>query len=103
VTFDTNGAVIGRELSATFSIDSPVGRVTGTERSTNFGIGCGPVDDHSANTLAFNTNPGGFVVTDTYDAHISTAPGQLNDNGLFQTAFSPSNFDESFSSTLASP
>jgi hypothetical protein len=104
VTIDSNGHVTDRNLTASFSIDSSVGRVTGTIHSTNFGAGCGPTDDPKANILAFNTvPPQGFAATDTYDANIFTASGAFADNGLFQVAFSPQSFDESFRSALASP
>jgi hypothetical protein len=103
VTLDANGHVTDRNLTASFSIDSSVGRVTGTIHSTNFGSGCGPVNDPNANSLAFNTDPQGFAATDTYDANIFTASGAFADNGLFQVAFSPEIFDESFRSALTSP
>jgi hypothetical protein len=75
VTRETNGTLV-YDLAASFSISSPVGRVTGTKLSSNFGSSCGPSDDPNANNFAFNTgNLQGFAAADTYEARISTASG----------------------------
>jgi hypothetical protein len=104
ISIDEHGRATEYRLTASFVIDSPVGRVVGTKRSTNFGLSCGPVDDPDADSLAFNTDPSGFAATDTYEATIFTRSAAFADSGLFQVAFHDVfGFDERFRSALASP
>jgi hypothetical protein len=103
------------DLSSRFTIDSPVGRVTGTSHSTNFGISCGGggcssvADCRYYSGAAFNTDIFGFSGNDTYQATITTADGTFADHGLFRAVFyragdNPLNrFDESFLSALNAP
>jgi hypothetical protein len=86
------------DLTASFTIDSSIGRVIGTKHSTNFGVGCGPIDDPNA-TWSFNTAPLGDPA-DTYNALIRTPAGSFADSGLFEAALAES-FDENFQSSLA--
>ena len=119
-TFQETGSAlsIGDELTMSFTIDSPVGRVEGTKHSTTFGLGCGPLGvscsgvadcDRALENGAeatFNTDPSGFIDTDLYGAVILTASGQFFDNGLFQAFLYPSDlggFTERFESALAAP
>jgi hypothetical protein len=104
VISDQSGHVISYDLTMSFTIDSPVGRVTGTKHSTSFGSSCGPIGPNG--TFAFNTEPGFFAPTDTYDARILTASGSFTDTGLFQAFLYPSDlggFAERFQSSLAAP
>ena len=101
---DQSGHVISADLTMSFTIDSPLGRVTGTKRSTAFGSSCGfsPPDG----SFTFNTEPDSFVSTDTYNAKILTASGAFTDTGLFQAFLYPSDlggFTERFESALAAP
>ncbi len=103
VTTNGSGHAISYDLTASFTIDSPVGQVAGTKHSTNFGVSCA---DSQTASLAFNTTPGAFVATDTYQAKILTASGAFADKGLFQVTYSPSflgGFTELFSSALPAP
>jgi hypothetical protein len=104
VISDQSGQVISYDLTMSFTIDSPVGRVTGAKHSTNFGSSCSfsPPDG----SFAFNTTPDSFVSTDTYSAKILTASGAFTDTGLFQAFLYPSDlggFTERFESALAAP
>ena len=108
ITYDpTTSEPVSRDFTASVTIESSIGTVTGTKHSNNFGSGCGPVDDPNANDLEINTGvTGGFAPTDTYNAQIVTPAGETyTDNGLFQLAFvsDQSTFDESFASSLTSP
>jgi hypothetical protein len=99
-----SGHVISYDLTMSFTIDSPLGRVTGTKHSTNFGSSCSfsPPDG----SFTFNTEPDSFVSTDTYNAKILTASGAFTDTGLFQAFLYPSDlggFTERFESALAAP
>jgi hypothetical protein len=100
-TFTETGAVTFNQLSASFTIDSPIGRVTGTT-SGNVGVSCasGAFCEGAAacegEAVAFN---GGG----TYEATITTADGSFRNTGLIDLALfrshpgSPLNhFDESF-------
>jgi hypothetical protein len=111
---DQSGHVISYDLTISFTIDSPLGRVTGTKHSTNFGTSCAvPVHCSGAAACdefgaAFNTLPGGFFGTDTYEATIRTASGAFADNGRFSAVLyhvdaltdPRDHFDESFISDL---
>ena len=99
-----SGHVISYDLTMSFTIDSPLGRVTGTKHSTNFGSSCSPSPPDGS--FAFNTTPDSFVSTDTYNAKILTASGAFTDTGLFQAFLYPSDlggFTERFESALAAP
>jgi hypothetical protein len=116
-TFTESGSETSTQHSASFMIDSAVGRVTGTE-SGSAGVSCA-VTTHCSGAAAceqfgaaFNTlfNAAGFAETDTYQATITTANGTFSDSGLFGTYFyhgdnlSPlDGFDESFQSALLDP
>jgi hypothetical protein len=110
-TYTETGDIASIEFIATFTIDSPVGKVTGTKTGGG-GVNCAAesecfsaadCDDEFA---AFDT------AGDSYQATI-TVPGggTFSDNGLFDGAFyhsanhdSPNDgFDSSFQSTLSSP
>ena len=88
-TFTETGALTPgfRGLTASFTIDSPVGRVTGT-KTGNIGATCGgAIGGASCSGAAeceqaiaagrlevgYNTFPGGFASTDTYEATITTS------------------------------
>jgi hypothetical protein len=100
----TSPGGIGWDLTLTFSIDSSVGKVTGTKQATVLGLGC------SSTVLSFNTanntlNPTEYIATIYIDA------GAFSDNGHFDVnllwdpagAVPDSTFDESFQSQLDSP
>jgi hypothetical protein len=111
-TFTESGSMTSTQLSSSFTINSAVGRVTGS-KSGLAGVSCAvPVHCSGAaacDGAAFNTLPGGFSGTDTYEATIRTASGAFADNGLFTAVFyrsdsSPLNgFNSDFLSALASP
>jgi hypothetical protein len=121
VTYDQTGHVTSYDLTMSFTIDSPVGRVTGTKHSDNFGISCGGLGVSCSGVAdcnraledgagaAFNTGIFGFRQGDAYQARITTADGSFADHGLFRAVFyrelsSPLNgFDESFLSGLEAP
>jgi hypothetical protein len=114
-TFVETGTV-GFPLHATFTIDSPVGKVTGT-KVADIGRSC--VTDYVCNGLAecansavgYNTNPSGFADSDTYEATIKTPSGDFSDHGLWGAALyhtskgdqSYDGFNASFQSALQSP
>jgi hypothetical protein len=111
-TFTETGALTVNRLSASFTIDSAAGQVTGT-KTANVGVSCGgSCAGVAACALAgasYNTLPGQLSSTDTYTATIRTAAGTFIDTGLFGAVFyrsadSPLNgFDSSFASDLVSP
>jgi hypothetical protein len=115
-TFTETGSLTFNELEATFTIDSPVGQVTGT-KTANVGVGCaqGPpcsgAEECSDEGGSYNTNPGGFADDQTYEATIQTATGRFLDSGLFSAVFyrcggcvgPPEVFDSAFRSNLDSP
>jgi hypothetical protein len=113
-TFTESGSMTSTHLSSSFTINSPVGRITGS-KSGSAGVSCAvPVHCSGAAACdefgaAFNTLPGGFSGTDTYEATMRTASGTFADNGLFTAVFfrddsSPLNgFNSDFLSALASP
>jgi hypothetical protein len=99
---------VSDDLRISFTIDSPVGRVTGTKHSTNFATESSSICNEGPNApvFGFNTTPGVFVSTDTYDANIVTTSGAFTDTGLFQAHLYPSflgGFTELFQSALAAP
>jgi hypothetical protein len=116
-TYTETGKLTFNRLEATFTIDSPVGKVKGT-KSANAGVSCGEgppcssaaeCDDEGA---SYNTLPGGFSDTDTYKATIAVpGGGAYSDSGLFKAVFyhsedhnSPNDgFDSSFQSDLGTP
>ena len=104
VTADESGQVTSYDLTMSFTIDSPLGRVTGTKHSTNFGSSCSFLVTDGPFT--FNTDPSGFIDTDGYNVKILTASGAFFDTGLFQAFLYPSDlggFTERFESQLAAP
>jgi hypothetical protein len=117
-TFTESGSMTSTQLAASFTIDSPVGRVTGT-KSGQAGVGCALVPPCSGAAAcenfgaSFNTVPffpTGFSGSDTYQATITTANGAFSDNGLFSARFyhgdTPNpldGFDETFQSALEAP
>jgi hypothetical protein len=117
-TFTENGSMTSTQLAASFTIDSPVGRVTGT-KSGLAGVSCAFVPPCSGTAAcedfgaAFNT-PGVLSVFqpgNTYQATITTATGLFADNGLFNARYyhtdsppsSLDGFDEGFQSALEAP
>lgn len=105
-TFEETGSVDFARipaLMASFTIDSSVGRVTGTTRGAEMYGACS-VD---LSVFVFHTQPG-FNAANTYDATIVSASGaSLADNGLFQVGFqkgtSTPGFDQSFQSAVTPP
>ena len=101
---DQSGHVLARDLTMSFTIDSPLGRVTGTKHSKSFGSSSSFLVTDGPFT--FNTDPSGFFITDTYIAKILTGSGAFIDTGLFQAFLYPSDlggFTERFESQLAAP
>lgn len=114
-TFLERGTV-GSEIHATFTIDSPVGQVTGTKsghggRSCVTNYTCSGETDCEHASIGYNTNPGGFDSDNRYEATISTDHGVFSDHGLFGAALVHSSnddfyldgFDATFLSDLESP
>jgi hypothetical protein len=114
-TFVERGTV-GSEVHATFAIESPVGRVTGTKvgmvgRSCVSNFTCSGETDCEHASIGYNTNPGGFDSDNRYQARISTDRGVFSDHGLFGAALVHSSaddfyldgFDATFLSDLESP
>jgi hypothetical protein len=115
-TFVEWGTLADIQLRATFTIDSPAGRVTGT-KSGGVGLSCvsdftcsGKVDcEHAPG--GYNTNPNGFADENPYKATISTDRGVFADRGLFSATmvhsadddFYLDGFDSAFQSDLESP
>jgi hypothetical protein len=105
-TFHETGSVVGspgpETFTASFTIDSSVGHVTGSKRSTFLGVACA-LDGTFFSFNSDESSPG-----NAYDATIVTASGAFADNGSFGVSFQQGTtptpgFDESFSSSLASP
>jgi len=108
------GFILPVSLTGSFTIDSPVGRVTGTSFSPNVGLQCPQVtcsgeacDPWGA---SFGTNTLGFSESDTYEATITTPHGTFSDRGLFRAFFrrepsdiSLNGFDQNFRSVLDAP
>jgi hypothetical protein len=104
VNSDQSGHVLARDLTTSFTIDSPLGRVTGSKHTKDFGSSCSFLVTDGPFT--FNTDPSGFFVTESYGATILTASGAFLDTGLFQAFLYPSDlggFTERFESQLAAP
>ena len=119
-TFTETGTLNGNVHHANFTINSPVGRVTGSV-SGSAGVSCSQGGTCSGavaceqliengSGAAFNTDPSGFAAGDTYQATIATADGSFLDEGLFSAVLyrvqrnDPANhFDESFLSQLVDP
>lgn len=108
-TFHETGSVVGSPVSpptltASFTIDSSVGSVTGTDQSAVLGTACaldGTFFFFATESAEESTDE--FLASDTYDATIVAAPGTFADHGLFRTAFQQGTtdtpgFDESFRS-----
>jgi hypothetical protein len=115
-TFTERGTMTGTEHSASFTINSSVGHVTGTKAGSS-GISCTQVSCFGVADCQRAMEGGAgaaFGYTDgrevgVYQATITTANGTFLDNGEFGIYFyrvlsSPLNgFDESFRSGLAAP
>ncbi len=113
-TFTVRGRVTGGETTSTsFTIDSPVGRVTGTGSISGPGMSCGGV----CRGVLDCANSGGqfgccgpeFREVGPYDATITTPTGSFTDHGFFSAEFyrsgdNPLNrFDQSFESSAPPP
>jgi hypothetical protein len=108
-TFHETGSVVGspvspETLTASFTIDSSVGRVTGTDQSAVLGVACaldGTFFSFATESAEESTDE--FLASDTYQASIVTASEAFADNGLFRIAFqqgttSTPGLDQSFRS-----
>jgi hypothetical protein len=87
-------------LTASFTIDSSVGRVSGTDQSAVLGTACA-LDGSFFSFATESTDE--FLTSDAYDATIVAASGTFADHGLFRIAFEQGTtdtpgFDESFRS-----
>jgi hypothetical protein len=113
-TFTVRGRVTGNEPeSSSFTIDSPVGRVTGTGSIDNPGISCGGsclgVLDCADNGGQFGCCGPQYRAVGPYNATITTPTGTFTDSGFFDAEFyrsgdNPLNrFDQSFESSLLAP
>jgi hypothetical protein len=114
--FVETGTVGDFQVRATFTIDSPAGKVTGTKtapvgRSCVTDFFCSGVADCERASVGYNTNPGVFDTANPYEATIRTAAGLFSDRGLFQSSLYHTTegnlpfdgFDSSFQSDLQAP
>jgi hypothetical protein len=113
-TFTVRGRVTATQTTSTsFTIDSPVGRVTGTGSISGPGMSCAGfclgVLDCADYGGQFGCCGPEFREVGPYDATITTPGGSFTDHGFFRAVFyrsgdNPLNrFDQSFESSVSPP